>query len=161
MLEAKPVEAIRSASHPCFEYGMEKLKTSVFRFYVVAEAVSVPYVAIKRHLKIPARQQRHAMDGSLVDQSYAVAPGCEAAFSRLSRRTRELMIGVHVDKMVLDRGWAVLWWDGRLSGRVDFGKGQNWDARMDMSSEQTWESVKKVRALLASIENDLAFGGSG
>jgi len=161
LFETKPVEVIRSSSRPCFEYGMERINTKIYRFYILAETMPLPYMAIKRQMKLSPRQQRQRIDQSRADQAYAVAPGCEAAFSRLSRRTQELMVAIHVNTMVLDRGWAVLWWDGRLSGRVDFGKGQNWDARMDMSSEQTWESVKKVRALLASIENDLAFGGSG
>jgi hypothetical protein len=37
---------------------------------------------------------------------------------------------------------------------MDFGKGQNWDGRMDLASEKTWDGVTKVRSLLASIEND-------
>ena len=140
---------------------MEKLKTNVFRFYVVVETLPLPYVAVRRRTDFPARRRRQVVDGVLVGQSYAVALGCEDAFSRLSHHTRELMADVCVDKMVVDRGWAVLWWDGRIFGGIDFGKGQNWDGRMDMASEKTWDGVKKVRALLSSIENDLTISGSG
>jgi len=161
VLDEKPVEVIRSASRPYLEYGMEKLETNVFRFYVVAEILSLPYVAIHRRPNVRTRQQRRAVYGGFIDQAYVVDAGCQETLSRLSRRTRELMVGVHVDKMVLDGGWAVLWWDGRISGGIDFGRGQNWDGRMDMASEKTWDGVQKVRALLTSIENDLAIGGLG
>jgi len=68
------------------------------------------------------------------------------------------MVGVHVDKMVADRGWAVFWWDSEEDATLTFG-GQNWKGRMDMASEKTWDGVKKVQSLLTSLENDISIRG--
>ena len=159
VLDAKPVEAIRSTSQPYLEYGMEKFKRNVFRFYIVTGTLALPYLAVRRRMELSARRQRRLVDSSQIDQMYTVVTGCGDVFSHLSRRTKEMMVGVHVDTMVLYQGWAVLWWDGKIFGGIDFGKGQNWDGRMDLASEKTWDGVAKVRALLTSIENDMSVSG--
>ena len=158
LLDVKPGEVIRCESHPYFEYGMEKLKTNVFRFYVLMETMPMPYIAVIREKDLRGRQQKKAMANLSVDQLYSEAPGCEGVFSSLSHRTRELMVGVHVDKMVADRGWAVFWWDSEEDATLTFG-GQNWKGRMDMASEKTWDGVKKVQSLLTSLENDISIRG--
>ena len=146
LLDVKPGEVIRCLSHPYFEYGMEKPKTDVYRFYVLMETMPMPYIAFIRKTDLRGRQRRKAMANLAVGQLYTEAKGCEGVSSYLSHRTRELMVGVRMDKMVTDRGWAIFWWDSV----------EDW---MDLASEKSWDGVKKVRGLLTSLENDISIRG--
>jgi len=167
ILDEHVIFAIRFESGLRCEYGKTKLRMVpghtppqnryFFYFYVLAEINRPFQLCLRRRAYLSPREQSHSVpDGSVLDPLYEIEPGYEEVFARLSPRTRQMMADARLDKMVVSGNWAMLWWDGRTnwSDAMYLGKDLDWDGRMDMSSERTWDGVDKVRAMLASMEDD-------